>query len=163
VPLQVAHGGIDLGETDTQQSHGPISVRGGPRPCKPRVRLRRAASAAVSRGRFDGPDGSSSRRRRALPLEAGRPFADHPRRAAPARAPTRGIRREEREPLFHERRPRSGVLPKRSAHMNRAMNLVVLAVAGGILLAGCAAKEARWSRDSASLVVYAAKSIPLYP
>jgi len=46
--------------------------------------------------------------------------------------------------------------------MNRAMSLVATAVGVGILLGGCAAREAKWSRDSASMVVYA-KSIPLYP
>jgi hypothetical protein len=38
---------------------------------------------------------------------------------------------------------------------------IVVAVAGA-LLSGCAAKEAKWSGETASMVVYA-KSIPLYP
>ena len=55
--------------------------------------------------------------------------------------------------------------------MKRAMNLAsltivamtaVVAVTAGLLVCGCAAKEAKWSGETASMVVYA-KSIPLYP
>src|SRR5215467_716760 len=40
--------------------------------------------------------------------------------------------------------------------------LAVVAAVAGALLCGCAAKEAKWSGQTASMVVYA-KSIPLYP
>jgi len=55
--------------------------------------------------------------------------------------------------------------------MKRAMNVagscVVAIVAGvgvaaGLAVCGCAAKEAKWSSETAAMVVYA-KSIPLYP
>ena len=45
--------------------------------------------------------------------------------------------------------------------MNRAM-CVVAAIVCGAALSGCAAKEAKWSGETASMVVYA-KTIPLYP
>jgi hypothetical protein len=43
------------------------------------------------------------------------------------------------------------------------MGLMLLALAAsGIALAGCAAKEAKWTKDAAQYAVYAQK-IPLYP
>ena len=45
--------------------------------------------------------------------------------------------------------------------MNRAM-CVVAAIVCGAALSGCAAKETKWSGETASMVVYA-KTIPLYP
>jgi len=46
--------------------------------------------------------------------------------------------------------------------MKRVTSLVAIAAATAALLSGCAAKEAKWSGETASMVVYA-KSIPLYP
>jgi hypothetical protein len=46
--------------------------------------------------------------------------------------------------------------------MKRVASLVAIAAATAALLCGCAAKEAKWSGETASMVVYA-KSIPLYP
>jgi len=46
--------------------------------------------------------------------------------------------------------------------MKRVASLVAIAAAAAALLCGCAAKEAKWSGQTASMVVYA-KSIPLYP
>lgn len=49
--------------------------------------------------------------------------------------------------------------------MKRASSLasrVILAAAAVLVMGGCAAKEAKWSGETASMVVYA-KSIPLYP
>ena len=45
---------------------------------------------------------------------------------------------------------------------NGVVCLLCAAVVGGMLLGGCAAKEAKWSGETASMVVYA-KAIPLYP
>jgi hypothetical protein len=46
--------------------------------------------------------------------------------------------------------------------MNRTRTLFALLAACAIALAGCAAKETKWSGEAASLVVYA-RAIPLYP
>ena len=46
--------------------------------------------------------------------------------------------------------------------MKRAMIVVAAMALGGVLLPGCAARETKWSGETASMVVYA-KSIPLYP
>lgn len=46
--------------------------------------------------------------------------------------------------------------------MSRSTRWVSLLAAGAIALTGCAAKETKWSGESATLVVYAT-SIPLYP
>jgi len=46
--------------------------------------------------------------------------------------------------------------------MKRAARLAAIVAAVTALLSGCAAKESKWSGQTASMVVYA-KSIPLYP
>jgi hypothetical protein len=48
------------------------------------------------------------------------------------------------------------------SRMKRTSSLVAVLAVAALLLAGCAAKEAKWSAQTASMVVYA-KSIPLYP
>jgi hypothetical protein len=44
----------------------------------------------------------------------------------------------------------------------QTVRLLCAVILGGMILGGCAAKEAKWSGETASMVVYA-KSIPLYP
>ena len=46
--------------------------------------------------------------------------------------------------------------------MKGIVSLAIVVAVAGALLSGCAAKEAKWSGETASMVVYA-KSIPLYP
>jgi hypothetical protein len=46
--------------------------------------------------------------------------------------------------------------------MKRTLSFVAMTAAAVLLLCGCAAKETKWSGQTASMVVYA-KSIPLYP
>ena len=46
--------------------------------------------------------------------------------------------------------------------MKGIVSVAIVVAAAGALLSGCAAKEGKWSGETAAMVVYA-KSIPLYP
>jgi hypothetical protein len=46
--------------------------------------------------------------------------------------------------------------------MKRASSFAAVTAAAVLLICGCAAKETKWSGETAAMVVYA-KSIPLYP
>src|SRR5262249_39046397 len=94
---------------------------------------------------------------------------------APARAATEVARRRRKQRTRARGHAPSGRGPHRErgrcVHMKRAMNVAgvaivamsaTVAVAAGLLVCGCAAKEAKWSGEMAAMVVYA-KSIPLYP
>src|SRR5262245_59099066 len=52
--------------------------------------------------------------------------------------------------------------PGRDPHMRRASSLAALVAAAALGMCGCAAKETKWSGETAAMVVYA-KQIPLYP
>lgn len=46
--------------------------------------------------------------------------------------------------------------------MNRTASVAAIVAVAAVAMCGCAAKEAKWSGETAAMVVYA-KSIPLYP